>query len=159
MTLTTGPSAWAARPPFRANLRRHVSDIALMPFVAIMALLFVAPSLRMLSRSFLEPSPRLDNYLMIFDSPLYRQVFATTFRVSLVVTLFSIALAFPVAQFVLRCGPLLRSVVFAIVLVPFWTSLLVRVYGWTFLLQLYGRHQRYAAGTGDHRLAAEAHVQ
>ena len=53
-------------------------------------------------------------------------------------TLISIVLAFPVAQFVLRSSPLMRSLVFAMVLVPFWTSLLIRVYGWTFILQRTG---------------------
>ena len=137
MTAAAGQSARAARP-FRVRLRQFGSAVALLPFVAVMILLFVLPTLRMLSRSFLEPAPGLDNYLLIFDNSLYRQVFATTFRVSLTVTLISIALAFPMAQFVLRCGPLLRSIIFAIVLVPFWTSLLVRVYGWTFLLQRTG---------------------
>jgi ABC-type spermidine/putrescine transport system permease subunit I len=137
VTAAVGQSARAARP-FRVRLRRLGPDVALVPFVAVMILLFVLPTLRMLSRSFLEPVPGLANYLLIFDNPLYRQVFATTFRVSLTVTLISIALAFPMAQFVLRCGPLLRSIIFAIVLVPFWTSLLVRVYGWTFLLQRTG---------------------
>ncbi len=122
----------------RMRLRRHLADIALLPFLAIMTLLFVLPALRMLSRGFLEPSPGVDRYVTIFDSPLYRQVFVTTFRVSVIVTLVSIALALPMAQFALRCGPLLRGAIFAVVLVPFWTSLLVRVYGWTFLLQRTG---------------------
>jgi ABC-type spermidine/putrescine transport system permease subunit I len=103
-----------------------------------MVLLFLLPTLRMLSRGLLEPTPGFDRYVTIFENPLYRQVFETTFRVSVIVTLISIALAFPMAQFALRAGPLLRGAVFAIVLVPFWTSLLVRVYGWTFLLQRTG---------------------
>jgi mannopine transport system permease protein len=92
----------------------------------------------MLSRSFLEPAPGFANYLTIFDNPLYRQVFLTTFTVSLMVTLISLVLAFPMAAYLLRCRPVARSVIFAVVLVPFWTSLLVRIYGWTFLLQRTG---------------------
>jgi ABC-type spermidine/putrescine transport system permease subunit I len=42
------------------------------------------------------------------------------------------------ATYLVRCGPIARGVIFAIVLVPFWTSLLVRIYGWTFLLQRTG---------------------
>jgi mannopine transport system permease protein len=44
----------------------------------------------------------------------------------------------PVARFATECAPLARNIVFAIVLVPFWTSLLVRIYGWTFILQRTG---------------------
>src|SRR5262249_55858062 len=86
-------------------------------------------------RSVLEPAPGLGNYLKIVDNPLYRQVFTTTFSVGAFVTLISIVLAFPVAQFALRSGPLMRGLVFAMVLVPFWTSLLIRVFGWTFTRQ------------------------
>lgn len=130
-------SEWASRPLFM-YLRRRLPEIALAPFIAIMILLFVLPTLRMLSRSLLEPKPGFNNYLAIFDNPLYRQVFLTTFSVSLIVTLISLVLAFPMAAYLLRCGDMARSVIFAIVLVPFWTSLLVRIYGWTFLLQRTG---------------------
>jgi mannopine transport system permease protein len=134
---TAGPVSDAARP-FRVRLRGHAPDLALVPFIVVMVLLFVLPTLRMLSRSVLEPAPGFGNYLTVIDNPLYRQVFVTTFSVGALVTLISIVLAFPVAQFVLRSGPLMRSLVFAAVLVPFWTSLLIRVYGWTFILQRTG---------------------
>ena len=103
-----------------------------------MALFFVLPTLRMLSRSFLEPELGLGNYFAVFENALYRQVWATTFRVSLSVTLISLLLAFPMATYLVRCGPIARGIIFAIILVPFWTSLLVRIYGWTFLLQRTG---------------------
>jgi mannopine transport system permease protein len=137
VTEGAGQSKWAAQP-LSMSLRRRLPEIALAPFVAIMILLFVLPTLRMLSRSFLEPAPGFANYLTIFDNPLYRQVFLTTFTVSLMVTLISLVLAFPMAAYLLRCRPVARSVIFAVVLVPFWTSLLVRIYGWTFLLQRTG---------------------
>jgi mannopine transport system permease protein len=136
MTIAEQPERAARR--VRVRLRGQMHNLALVPFVAIMILLFVLPTLRMLSRSFLEPAPGFDRYVTVFENPLYRQVFVTTFQVSLLVTVISIMLAFPMAQFALRCRQLLRSVIFAIVLVPFWTSLLVRVYGWTFILQRTG---------------------
>lgn len=137
VTAAAGPVLGAARS-FRVRWRHRAPDLALVPFAAIMALLFILPTVRMLSRSVLEPAPGIGNYLTIIDNPLYRQVFVTTFSVGALVTLISIVLAFPVAQFVLRSGPLMRNLVFAMVLVPFWTSLLVRVYGWTFILQRTG---------------------
>ena len=112
--------------------------LALLPFLAIITFVFVVPSLQMLSRSVLEPQFGFGQFETIFGHPLYRQVFFTTIRISLIVTVLAIVLAFPVASFALRSGPLVRSVVFAMVLVPFWTSLLVRVYGWTFVLQRTG---------------------
>jgi mannopine transport system permease protein len=115
-----GPVVATVRP-LSPRWRCHAPDLALVPFVAIMVLLFIVPTLRMLSRSLLEPAPGLGNYIVIVNNPLI-----------------SIVLAFPVAQFALRAGPLMRALVFAMVLVPFWTSLLIRVYGWTFILQRTG---------------------
>ena len=109
-----------------------------MPFFVVIVALFAAPTLRVLGKSVLEPAPGLANFAAVFANPLYQQVFWTTFRVSALVTLLSIVLAWPVARFATECSPLARNVVFAIVLVPFWTSLLVRIYGWTFILQRTG---------------------
>jgi len=119
--------------------RRHWRNIAILtPFLAIMIFLFGLPSLRMLARSILEPTLNFTQFGIVLGEPLYQQIFLTTLRISVLVTLLSVLLAFPVAHFANRTSPLLRNITFAIVLVPFWTSLLVRVYGWTFLLQRTG---------------------
>jgi len=123
---------------WRHRLRRRAPLVALLPFVLVIVLLFALPTLRVLSKSVLEPTPGLANFAAVFANPLYQQVFWTTFRVSAMVTIISIVLAYPVARFATECAPLTRNVVFAIVLVPFWTSLLVRIYGWTFILQRTG---------------------
>src|SRR5689334_15658493 len=93
VTVATGQSRGAAPS---ARRRRWSPELALIPFVAVMVLLFVLPTLRMLSRSVLEPAPGIGNYVTIFENQLYRQVFATTFEVSLLVTLLSIVLAYPI---------------------------------------------------------------
>jgi mannopine transport system permease protein len=121
---------------------------ALAPFLLLTLFFYMIPTLRMLARSVLEPAPGLAQLAAVVSSPLYRQVFWTTLRISLFVTIFSIVLAFPVAHVANRCGPLLRNIVFAIVLIPFWTSLLVRVYGWTFLLQRTGLFNKLLQSAG-----------
>jgi mannopine transport system permease protein len=129
----------AVAPRDRRRARRAAATLgALLPFLLVIVALFAAPTLRVLSKSFLEPAPGLANFAAVFANPLYQQVFWTTLRISATVTLLAIVLAYPVAQFTAECSPLARNVVFAIVLVPFWTSLLVRIYGWTFILQRTG---------------------
>ena len=103
-----------------------------------MVVLFAVPIVRTLARSVLEPSFGLENYSKVLGDPLAQQVFWTTLRITLAVTVASAILAYPVASFAARCSPLARNIIFALVLVPFWTSLLVRVYGWTFILQRTG---------------------
>ena len=112
--------------------------LALLPFLAVFVILFALPIVRMLARAFLEPTLGLGNFLIAVSDQLYMQVILTTLRIALEVTIASILLAYPVASFAASSGPVARNIIFALVLVPFWTSLLVRVYGWTFILQRTG---------------------
>jgi ABC-type spermidine/putrescine transport system permease subunit I len=109
-----------------------------MPFLLLNLALFAAPIARTLALSVLEPSIGIGNFVLALNDPLFQQVLWTTLRISVEVTVLSIVLAYPVASFAVDCSKLTRNVVFALVLVPFWTSLLVRVYGWTFILQRTG---------------------
>ena len=132
-----GPEVKLATPAAR-HARRGVHVLALMPFLLFNLGLFAVPIARTLARSVLEPSIGVANFAVALNDPLYQQVLWTTLRISVEVTLLSILLAYPVASFAVDCSKLTRNIVLALVLVPFWTSLLVRVYGWTFILQRTG---------------------
>jgi len=71
-----------------------------------------------------------------------RQVYITylerTIWISLVVTLACFLIAFPMAYLMAMAGPGLRRILFILVLLPFWTSLLVRTAAWVILLQKNG---------------------
>ncbi len=68
----------------------------------------------------------------------YRHIFGRTFEISLAVTLFCLMLGYPLAYW-LSCMPERRANLFMIlVLIPFWTSILVRVAAWMVLLQSQG---------------------
>jgi mannopine transport system permease protein len=135
--------------PGEARGRRGKGDLlALAPLAFVMAVLFAVPIVRTLMRSVLEPDVGLENFTKVLADPLTQQVFWTTLRITVGVTLASVLLAYPVASFAARCKPLTRNVIFALVLVPFWTSLLVRVYGWTFILQRTGPLNELLLATG-----------
>lgn len=112
--------------------------LALLPFALVFAIVFALPIGRMLSSAVLEPKPGVQNFVLALTNELYLQVILTTLRIAVEVTLLCILLAYPVASFAAKAAPMTRSIIFALVLVPFWTSLLVRVYGWTFILQRTG---------------------
>ena len=116
----------------------RIALTALLPFALVITALFGAPIGRTLARSVLEPSFGVDNFTTVLADPLAQQVFWTTLRITIAVTVASILLGYPVASFTASCSPLTRNIIFALVLVPFWTSLLVRIYGWTFILQRTG---------------------
>ena len=70
--------------------------------------------------------------------PVYRKVLETTFTISGLVTVICIAMGYPGAYLMAQAGPKLRAVMLICVMLPFWTSLLVRTYAWLILLQRRG---------------------
>lgn len=114
--------------------------VFLAPSRAIMGTLFVAPLLIVLVYSFLtrgvyggqSPPWTLDNYLRLAD-PLYLAILVKSFWIAGVSTLLCLALGFPLALFIARSRR--RNLLIALVMLPFWTSFLVRTYAWMFLLR------------------------
>jgi putative spermidine/putrescine transport system permease protein len=104
-----------------------------VPGLLFLALFFLLPILRMGARSVTDPSPA--NYRVFFESPVYAKVLWTTLRTSLVVTVVSLLLGYPYAYVMHHAKPRAQAVLIALVIVPFWSSLLVRTYAWTVLLQ------------------------
>ena len=75
----------------------------------------------------------LDNYARIFD-PLYAAIFVRTLLLAGAATALCLLLAFPLALFIARAGRR-RNLYLNLVMLPFWTSFLVRTYAWMFLLR------------------------
>ncbi len=81
----------------------------------------------------------LKNFEQIVTVPVYRTIILRTVVVALVVTLLDIILAFPVAYFMARVSTgRTRAILFAAVLLPLWTSYLVRVFAWRTILSVGG---------------------
>ena len=77
----------------------------------------------------------LDNFKTIVESPAYRTIALRTIGIAAAVTLTDALLAIPFAYFAARLAPRrVQTVLFVIVLVPLWTSYLVRVYAWRLIL-------------------------
>jgi ABC-type spermidine/putrescine transport system permease subunit I len=102
-----------------------------------MLVFYAFPVVAMLLRSVNSPTWSLDNYRQLAHDPVFFQVFWITLRTALIVTAGTLMLGYPVALALvrLRRGP--AALVLVLVLLPFWTSVLVRSYAWMVLL---GRH-------------------
>lgn len=72
------------------------------------------------------------------EQAVFLRVFGRTFLIAAVVTLATLALAFPLAYLISNLKPLAAGAVLVLVLLPFWTSILVRTAAWTVLLQKFG---------------------
>lgn len=74
-----------------------------------------------------------ENYLRLAD-PLYGGILLRSLFIALVSTLLCLLLGFPLALFIARSGAR-RNLYLNLVMIPFWTSFLVRTYAWMFLLR------------------------
>lgn len=116
--------------------RRRGAAILLVPGVLFLVIFFVYPIAGMLGRSLtgVIGEPSLEAYGRILDQPAYLQVLATTFRISLVVTVITLVLGYPLAYFLSRLAPRAAALLLVLVVFPFFTSTLVRTYAWIVLL-------------------------
>ena len=73
------------------------------------------------------------NYLKVFD-PLYLEIVGRTLLIATLNTLLCLALGYPLAYFIAFKGRKYRNVLILLVMIPFWTSLLVRAYAWVVIL-------------------------
>jgi putative spermidine/putrescine transport system permease protein/spermidine/putrescine transport system permease protein len=80
----------------------------------------------------------LENYARMLESKAYGRIFVTTFQVSFLTTGICILLGYPLAYFLSQLPPRAANICLLAVLLPFWTSLLVRTYAWLVLLQRRG---------------------
>lgn len=80
----------------------------------------------------------LEHYKKMIEYKSYARVFMTTFQVSLLTTLICILLGYPLAYFLAHLPGRWTGLFMLAVLLPFWTSLLVRTYAWLVLLQRKG---------------------
>ena len=75
----------------------------------------------------------IENYTRLFD-PLYAMIFARSFWIAGVATALCIVLAFPLALFIAKSGAR-KNLYLSLVILPFWTSFLLRVYAWIGILK------------------------
>lgn len=105
------------------------------PGLAIIIVVVFVPVIVLLVRSFLEPEPGIGNYIALAQDPTVRSVLLRTFRTAGIVTVLTLALAYPYAYVMTSVGRSVRTVMVALVLVPYWTSLMARTFAWLILLQ------------------------
>jgi spermidine/putrescine transport system permease protein len=73
------------------------------------------------------------NYLKVFE-PLYLEIVARSLFIAALTTLLCLALGYPLAYFIVFKGSRWRNALILLVMVPFWTSLLIRAYAWVVIL-------------------------
>jgi putative spermidine/putrescine transport system permease protein len=122
----------AAPAPSPTRLRPIL--LFLVPVLVFLAVFFFWPLASMLGRSVLDPAPTLAHYARLVEEPIYLQVIAITFEIALFTTLGTLVLGYPLAYVLSGLSPRTTGLAMTIVVVPYFTSVLVRTYAWMVLL-------------------------
>jgi putrescine transport system permease protein len=115
----------------------------LLPFLIVLKLSFSQERLTIPPYApFLEwinglPHPALhfSNYAFLFTDPLYISAYLYSLKVAAVSTLLCLLLGYPMAYVIARAQGTWRSALLMLIVLPFWTSFLLRVYAWIGLLK------------------------
>ena len=113
-----------------------LAPAAMLMLVTIVAPLTIICVYSVLSRGAyggVELPWTLENYGRLID-PLYGGIFVRSFAIAGIATLLSIVLGFPLALFIAQSGAR-KNLYLSLVILPFWTSFLIRLYAWMFLLR------------------------
>lgn len=154
-TISTLPAGTDERPHAQ-GLRRDAARerLALLglcsPALLLVLVILVLPVGWLFWLSFLGDDGHLslENYQRMIDSKSYARIFLTTFEVSFMTTGLCIVIGYPLAYFLSQLPSRAATLCMITVLLPFWTSLLVRTYAWLVLLQRKGLINDWAISLG-----------
>ena len=111
-----------------------------LPYLLMVTALIVIPVGWLFYLSFIgrDGSVSFENYERMMKSKAYIRIFLTTFKISILTTIICAAIGYPLAYFMSQLSRKWANICMIGVLIPFWTSLLVRTYAWLVLLQKKG---------------------
>jgi len=144
--MTERPSAGAGRSGGGERLTRWLVSL---PPTLFLLLFFLAPALLMLAASFRQPGDfgglapllvdgrlnlSLETYRFFFGDWIYAEIFLRSFLVAAATTLICLLLAYPLALLIARSERRRRDVLVLLVILPFASNFLIRVYAWIIVL-------------------------
>ena len=100
----------------------------------------------------LQLTLKFGNYLYIFEDPLYVSTYLSSVKYAAATTVLCLLIGYPFAYFMARAKPTLQPALLMLVMLPFWTSFLLRVYAWKGLLSENGWVHDALVGTGVDQL-------
>ena len=114
-------------------------NLSLPSLITILIVVFI-PVFWLSSLSFFDRAGDFswENYERIFQSQLYIKTFIVTLKISFITLFFCILLGYPLCYWLSQLPDRLASILMIFVLLPFWTSILVRTYAWLVILQRNG---------------------
>lgn len=116
------------------TLNPRVAVALLLPMGVLLAAFFLWPLGLVGWNSIYDKGITLRGYEQLFDSVLIRRVLETTLQISVQATLFSLVVGYAIALHLAAMSPRRRTPYLVMVMLPFWTSILVKSYAFTVVL-------------------------
>ena len=126
---------------------RENAWFAVLPSV-FLGLFFVLPLLTGIYSSFAEPTLSLANYQKVFQGVVYAKSLLYTLEIALSVTVLCLLLAYPLAYVIANAHGFSRKIMYVLVLLPLWISVVIRSYAWLILFQRRGVLNEFLLWTG-----------
>ena len=140
----------ASNRPHAAPMPTWVKNwLMIGPLLLLLIAFLVYPVGRLLSLSFFDAEGfSLAAYKQLFASGLYLNVLWITLKISLVTTLLSVVLGYPVAYLISTANTRMKGRLIFLVLLSFWTSFLVRAFAWVVILGRNGVVNQFLLSVG-----------
>jgi putrescine transport system permease protein len=113
----------------------------LVPFLIVMRISFTEPdaanpfgTLMTLVEGVITFKVKISNYLFIAQDDLYVLTYLSSIKFAAITTALCLLIGYPFAYFMARAKPTVRPVLMMMVMLPFWTSFLLRIYAWKGIL-------------------------
>lgn len=144
------------KPSLRQQLKEAAVPAALIfPAAFLLVAFFLAPTVVVLDYSllsnmpFVDPHPHytLANYARVLTEPIYVNAFIRTALYALVATSISLVISYPVAYYLARKSAR-GGLILLVLLIPFWTSIVLRVFSWKIILGPSGMLNSALLGAG-----------
>lgn len=135
--------------------RKYFQNVVITGVVAWLVLFVFMPNLMIIATSFLTRDDAhlvkmvfsLDNYTRLFD-PLYAEVLLHSLNMAVIATLCCLVIGYPFAFILARLPERVRPLLLFLLIVPFWTNSLIRIYGLKLFLSTRGYLNEFLLWTG-----------
>ncbi len=115
-----------------------------IPFIIVLKISFAESRIAMppysplwewVSTSTMQIKLTMSNFGFLFEDALYKNAYLSSVRIAFVSTLLCLLIGYPMAYGMARAKPSTRNILLLLIILPFWTSFLLRVYAWIGLLK------------------------
>jgi putrescine transport system permease protein len=115
-----------------------------IPFIIVLKISFAESRIAMppysplwewVTTSTMQIKLTMSNFGFLFEDALYKNAYLSSVRIAFISTLFCLLIGYPMAYGMARSKPSTRNILLLLIVLPFWTSFLLRVYAWIGLLK------------------------